>query len=110
MSSPEVDALYEKARAAGALGGKLTGAGGGGFLLLFVPPECHQATVEALGHLIHVPFAFESVGSQIIFHETGIDYQHAEKARQSQRAGRRRRGAGFQPAGRLETCPTANVA
>jgi D-glycero-alpha-D-manno-heptose-7-phosphate kinase len=90
VSSPEVDALYERARAAGAVGGKLTGAGGGGFLLLFVPPECHKATAEALGHLIHVPFAFESVGSQIIFHETGIDYLQAEKARKHQRAGRRK--------------------
>jgi D-glycero-alpha-D-manno-heptose-7-phosphate kinase len=91
VSSPEVDALYERARAAGALGGKLTGAGGGGFLLLFVPPECRQAITKALGHLIHVPFAFESEGSQILFHEPGIDYQHAERVRQHQRSGRRRK-------------------
>src|SRR5262249_22192578 len=58
VSTSEVDALYERARAAGALGGKLTGAGGGGFLLLFVPPDQQQETVEALKHLTRVPFAF----------------------------------------------------
>jgi D-glycero-alpha-D-manno-heptose-7-phosphate kinase len=90
VSTSEVDALYERARAAGALGGKLTGAGGGGFLLLFVPPEQQRDTAEALKHLIQVPFAFESAGSQVIFFEQGIDYQQAEKARQHQRAVRRK--------------------
>jgi D-glycero-alpha-D-manno-heptose-7-phosphate kinase len=85
-----VDALYEQARAAGAIGGKLAGAGGGGFLLLFVPPEQQRDTTETLKHLIRVPFAFESGGSQVIFHETGIDYQQVEKVRQSQRAVRRK--------------------
>jgi D-glycero-alpha-D-manno-heptose-7-phosphate kinase len=90
VSTSKVDTLYERARAAGALGGKLTGAGGGGFLLLFVPPEQQQETVEALKHLTRVPFAFESAGSQIIFHEPGVDYQQVEKARQNQRAVRRK--------------------
>ena len=81
MSNPGVDALYEKARAAGAIGGKLTGAGGGGFLLLFVPPERRPAVLTALRGKIHVPFAFESAGSQIIFHDPGVDYREAEKAR-----------------------------
>src|SRR5947209_3743469 len=48
VSNGEVDGLYEQARAAGAVGGKLTGAGGGGFLLLFVPPERQAAVAEAL--------------------------------------------------------------
>lgn len=82
VSNSAVDSLYEQARAAGAIGGKLTGAGGGGFLLLFVPPEHQRDTVEALRQLIHVPFAFESGGSQVIFHEPGIDYEQAEKARE----------------------------
>jgi D-glycero-alpha-D-manno-heptose-7-phosphate kinase len=90
VSTSAVDAIYEKARAAGAVGGKLTGAGGGGFLLLFVPPEHQRDTTEALHELIRVPFAFESAGSQVIFHEPGIDYQQVEKARQSQRAVRRK--------------------
>ncbi len=86
VSNPEVDALYERARSAGALGGKLTGAGGGGFLLLFVPPRKRRRVLQALGHQIHVPFAFESAGSQIIFYETGVDYRDAERARRCQPA------------------------
>jgi D-glycero-alpha-D-manno-heptose-7-phosphate kinase len=84
VSSPEVDGLYEQARVAGALGGKLTGAGGGGFLLLFVPPDKRQAVSAQLGNLIHVPFEFDPAGSQIIFYEPGVDYQEAEKARENQ--------------------------
>jgi len=82
VSNAEVDELYERARSAGALGGKLTGAGGGGFLLLFVPPENQGAVLEAFEDRIHVPFAFEPAGSQIIFYEPGIDYEEAERARQ----------------------------
>jgi D-glycero-alpha-D-manno-heptose-7-phosphate kinase len=81
VSNSDVDALYEEARAAGALGGKLTGAGGGGFLLLFVPLEKQPAVGEAMGGRIHVPFEFESAGSQIIFYEPGVDYQAADQAR-----------------------------
>jgi D-glycero-alpha-D-manno-heptose-7-phosphate kinase len=82
VSNREVDRLYERARAAGALGGKLTGAGGGGFLLLFVPPAKQDAVLHALHNLIHVPFAFDWSGSQIIFYEPGVDYREAEKARE----------------------------
>ncbi len=81
VSNPQVDALYETARAAGAIGGKLTGAGGGGFLLLFVPPKKHRAVRDALDRQIHVPFAFEPAGSQIIFYEPGQDYLEVEQAR-----------------------------
>src|SRR5205823_4888715 len=56
VSNTFVDGLYTTSRAAGALGGKLTGAGGGGFLLLFVPPDRQAAVREALSQLIHVPF------------------------------------------------------
>jgi len=83
VSNPQVDALYDRARAAGAIGGKLTGAGGGGFLLLFVPPEKRQAVGDAMGDLLHVPFAFEWAGSEIVFNEPGVDYQEAENARHS---------------------------
>ncbi len=86
VSNPEVDALYERARSAGALGGKLTGAGGGGFLLLFVPPGKRNAVLGALDRQIHVPFAFEPAGSQIIFYEPGVDYREVEKARRRQPA------------------------
>jgi D-glycero-alpha-D-manno-heptose-7-phosphate kinase len=86
VSSTEIDALYERARSAGALGGKLTGAGGGGFLLLFVPPDRRAAVLQALHRQIHVPFAFESMGSQIICNEPGVDYQEVERARRHQPA------------------------
>jgi D-glycero-alpha-D-manno-heptose-7-phosphate kinase len=86
VSSAEIDALYERARAAGALGGKLTGAGGGGFLLLFVPPGQQGAVREALDDRIHVPFEFEWAGSQIVFYEPGVDYRDAEHARRSRPA------------------------
>jgi len=69
ISNGVVDGLYEKARAHGALGGKITGAGGGGFLLLFVPFSAQEKVKKALKDLIHVPFTFESSGSQIIFYE-----------------------------------------
>lgn len=69
VSSGEIDGLYARAREAGAIGGKLTGAGGGGFLLLFVEPERQAEVREALGDRLHVPFRFESEGSQIIFYE-----------------------------------------
>ncbi|MFQ3593453.1 MAG: kinase [Gemmataceae bacterium] len=69
VSNSAVDHLYQTAREAGALGGKLTGAGGGGFLLLFVEPDRQAQVRDALGDRIHVPFHFESEGSQIIFYE-----------------------------------------
>ncbi|HJZ55148.1 MAG TPA: hypothetical protein VKE74_09330 [Gemmataceae bacterium] len=81
VSNPEVDELYERALAAGALGGKLTGAGGGGFLLLFAPPEKHRDILKAIDGRIHVPFEFEPAGSQIIFYEPGVDYLEAERVR-----------------------------
>jgi D-glycero-alpha-D-manno-heptose-7-phosphate kinase len=79
-----VDGLYERALEAGALGGKLTGAGGGGFLLLFVEPALQANVCERLNDLIHVPFQFEFSGSQIIFCDREADYHAAEQARASQ--------------------------
>lgn len=81
ISTDEVDALYGRAMAAGAVGGKITGAGGGGFLLLFVPPAQQQAVLDALPELVHVPFRFESSGSQIIFYDREQDFAPAEAAR-----------------------------
>jgi D-glycero-alpha-D-manno-heptose-7-phosphate kinase len=67
ISNNRVDEAYQVARRAGARGGKLLGAGGRGFLCLYVEPE-HQASVRsALPDLQEVPFAFSSAGSQIIF-------------------------------------------
>ncbi len=81
VSNPEVDDLYDRARTAGAVGGKLTGAGGGGFLLLFAPPDRHADILAALDDRIHVPFEFDTGGSQIIFYEPGVDYREAERDR-----------------------------
>ena len=69
ISSPVIDDIYQTARRAGAVGGKLLGAGGGGFLLLFVKPEDQPMVREALRNLLQVPFSFETLGSQIIFYQ-----------------------------------------
>jgi D-glycero-alpha-D-manno-heptose-7-phosphate kinase len=81
VSNAAVDGMYDRARAAGATGGKLIGAGGGGFLLLFVPPERRGAVRSALGTLLHVPFRFESSGSQIIFFDREAEYVDEEAQR-----------------------------
>lgn len=81
VSNPHIDELYAQAKSAGAIGGKVTGAGGGGFLLLFVPPDRQEAVRRRLQHRIHVPFHFESDGSRIIFYEPGTDYSEQDKAR-----------------------------
>ncbi|MBN2141103.1 MAG: kinase [Desulfovibrionaceae bacterium] len=69
VSSEYVDGLYQKALDHGAIGGKITGAGGGGFLLLFVPPSAQDRVRRALKDLLHVPFKFQRAGSEIIFYE-----------------------------------------
>jgi len=74
VSNPKIDKLYQRALSCGALGGKLLGAGGGGFILLFVP-QSHQAKVKKeFSKLIHVPFKFEHEGSQIIFYDQQENY------------------------------------
>jgi D-glycero-alpha-D-manno-heptose-7-phosphate kinase len=67
VTTPEIDEIYAEGRRAGAIGGKLLGAGGGGFMVFFVPPEKQDMVREKLSRLVHVPFKFESSGSQIIF-------------------------------------------
>ena len=69
VSTPEIDAMYEAAMDAGAIGGKLLGAGGGGFLLLFAKPECHEAIRARLNTLIFVPFDFENSGSRVVLYQ-----------------------------------------
>lgn len=84
VSNARVDEAYAAARAAGALGGKLTGAGGGGFMLLFAPPRDQPRVMAAMKGMIHVPFDFENKGSQIIHHDMERDYSVAERQRQDQ--------------------------
>ncbi len=69
VSNSEVDALYETARRAGAIGGKLLGAGGGGFVLLFVRPEDRARVADALRNLITVPFKFDMSGCRIALYQ-----------------------------------------
>jgi len=68
ISTPVIDDIYSEALSAGALGGKLLGAGGGGFILLFAKPEAQPKIKMKLKKLLHVPFKFENLGSQIIFY------------------------------------------
>ncbi|MBM4339177.1 MAG: kinase [Deltaproteobacteria bacterium] len=81
VSNSHVDEIYEGAISAGAIGGKLTGAGGGGFLLLFVPLRRQKEVRERLNQLIHVPFKIEFSGSQIIFFDNEEDYSAEERDR-----------------------------
>jgi D-glycero-alpha-D-manno-heptose-7-phosphate kinase len=67
ITNEHIDGMYAAARQAGALGGKILGAGGGGFMLLFAEPAVQGAIKEKLGKFLHVPFQFEEGGSQIIF-------------------------------------------
>lgn len=67
VSNPEIDKMYETAKKAGALGGKILGAGGGGFMLLYVPEECQKGVIASLHQYRKVDFQFESAGSRIIF-------------------------------------------
>lgn len=77
VSTDSIDVLYEKAMKAGALGGKLLGAGGGGFLVFYVPKAHQEAVKQAMDGLMYVPFAFENDGTQIIYDspESGISHE-----------------------------------
>ena len=79
-SSPRIDALYQAARQHGALGGKITGAGGGGFLLLYCEPGCHEAVRTGMQHegVQEMAFAFDGQGAQVIVNDPFID--HDERA------------------------------
>ena len=67
ISNNDIDALYKKAIDAGAIGGKLLGAGGGGFLLFYVEPEYQENVRSTLEDLIYVPFEFENEGTRIMY-------------------------------------------
>ena len=74
VSNSRVDEIYQAARSAGALGGKLTGAGGGGMMLLYVPKERQAQVREKLSHLLYIPFNFSLSGSEIIFRDIQTTY------------------------------------
>jgi D-glycero-alpha-D-manno-heptose-7-phosphate kinase len=69
ITNANIDGIYEAGLSAGALGGKLLGAGGGGFMLFFVPPERRQALRERLKKLLCVPFSFSNRGSHVVVYE-----------------------------------------
>lgn len=69
VSTPAIDQIYAAAIKAGATGGKILGAGGGGFMLLFVKPELQDKVREDLKDLIYVPFNFENSGSRIVMYQ-----------------------------------------
>ncbi len=71
VSNSFIDEAYERARKAGAIGGKLLGAGGGGFLLVYAEPEQHEAVRKANPGMKEVPFAWENQGSRIVFYQPG---------------------------------------
>ena len=68
ISTDSIDEQYSKAIDAGALGGKLLGAGGGGFLLFYVPLEKQEAVKKALEGQMYVPFKFENEGTKVIYY------------------------------------------
>ena len=68
VSTNSIDALYAKGMAAGALGGKLLGAGGGGFLVFYVQPERQAAVRRALQELLYIPIRFENGGTQVVYY------------------------------------------
>jgi D-glycero-alpha-D-manno-heptose-7-phosphate kinase len=74
ISNSSIDEIYEAGRSAGALGGKLLGAGGGGFMLFYVPPERKQAVRTRLKNLLCIPFAFSSRGSDVAVYEPEMAY------------------------------------
>lgn len=74
ISNADINAIYDRGIAAGALGGKLLGAGGGGFMLFLVNPEQQAAVKAALSNLLYVPSRFDHLGSQIIYHSHEDEY------------------------------------
>jgi D-glycero-alpha-D-manno-heptose-7-phosphate kinase len=84
ISNPLIEDLYNQAISAGAIGGKITGAGGGGFMLLFVHPGDQEKVRERLSKFIHVPFKFDFSGSNIIFYDPQEDYSAVEAIRETQ--------------------------
>ena len=76
VTTPEIDAIYDAAMGAGAIGGKLLGAGGGGFMLFYVEPENQPKVRQCLNSLIHVDFDIDNSGSKIVVYEPdGLEFR-----------------------------------
>ena len=74
VSTDSIDGLYSRGIEAGALGGKLLGAGGGGFLVFYVQPEYQENVRKAMSDLMYIPFEFENGGTRVI-HYTPESYE-----------------------------------
>jgi D-glycero-alpha-D-manno-heptose-7-phosphate kinase len=77
ISSHNIDEIYQAGLSAGALGGKLLGAGGGGFMLFFVPPDKREALRQRLKKLLCVPFTFSTKGSEVVVFEPEQTYDQS---------------------------------
>jgi len=77
ITNPTLDEIYEAGLSAGALGGKLLGAGGGGFMAFFVPPERREAVRARLKKLLCIPFGFSTRGSHVVVYEPEDQYDQA---------------------------------
>jgi D-glycero-alpha-D-manno-heptose-7-phosphate kinase len=77
ITNPTLDEIYEAGLSAGALGGKLLGAGGGGFMAFFVPPNRRKVLRERLKKLLCIPFAFSTKGSHIVVYEPDGRYDQS---------------------------------
>jgi D-glycero-alpha-D-manno-heptose-7-phosphate kinase len=84
ITNSSLDEIYEAGRSSGALGGKLLGAGGGGFMLFFVAPERRKELRVRLKNLLCVPFSFSNRGSQVIVNEPDEVYEQSLTAERSE--------------------------
>ncbi len=78
ISNPDLDDIYNHALNCGALGGKICGAGGGGFFLFYVPQDKREYFLKKFSHYLHVPFRFEKYGSQVVFFTANEPYLDEE--------------------------------
>jgi len=84
ISNTDIDDIYEAGVRAGALGGKLLGAGGGGFMLFYVPPDRRQALRESLRKLLCIPISFSNRGSHVVVYEPEAPFDKALAAERSE--------------------------
>ena len=77
VSTDGIDGLYQKGIEAGAIGGKLLGAGGGGFMIFYVQPEYQDSVMKAMSDLLYIPFRFEDSGTRVI-HYTPEAWEEAK--------------------------------